>query len=346
MLNTRMRLWIVSLLELAVIVSTSANDKGVSNRIETPGEPIYYLMADAGPLVTPNESLKRTNRSLLKWWDDLFLRNRNFCTSNVVYQSPPLDPTPAVVNNYNGLHLQDLHPFKQMKLCKKLPELFASPNRFGQCAGNFGLLPQLQNSYAAPQSPSFGGDGFGVSPNEGLVKSKQEYNSPGNGDAGYVAPPAPSFGAPAPPAPTYKDLAPPSSPYETSVALSASIYNQPTPIYRQTECTTEKSQECAQTSYPGANPAQIVYQPIIYVSTPLTSKFTTQVETEEQRYTSPTPLSPPISVAKTPLPICQKPSTPPRPSCQTPFRLSLIDQPYRVAPELFEEYNYRLALAS
>lgn len=33
------------------------------------------------------------------------------------------------------------------------------------------------------------------------------------------------------------------------------------------------------------------------------------------------------------------------PSCQTPIRLSLIDQPYRVAPELFQEYNYRLSLA-
>jgi len=341
-----MRLWIVSLLELAVIASTSAKDNGVLNRIETPGEPIYYLKADAGSLVTPNESLKRTNRSLLKWWDDLFPRNHNFCTNNVVYQSSPLASFPAVVNNCNGLHLQDLDPFKQIKLCKKLPELFPSPNPCGKCAGSFGLLPQLQISYAAPQSPSFGGDSFGVSPNEGLVKLNQEYNSPGNGDAGYVAPPAPSFGAPAPPAPIYEDLAPPASAYETSVAPSAPIYNQPTPICRQSEGTTEKSQEYAQTSYAEAKPAQIVYQPIIYVSTPLTSKFTTQVETEDQRYTSPTASSPPISVAETPLPNCQQPLTPPTPSCQTPIRLSLIDQPYRVAPELFEEYNFRLALAS
>ncbi|XP_070067720.1 uncharacterized protein psd isoform X2 [Drosophila takahashii] len=339
MLNWRKRSWTLTLLAMVFILSTSAQEGGMSNRIATPGEPLYYLMADAGPLVTPNESLRRTNRSLLKWWDDLFPRNNNCCSSNVVYPPAPLAPAPTVANNCNGLQLQDLDPFKQMKLFKKLPELFPSPNPCVQCAGSCGQLPQKENNYG-PQSPSFGGDGYGVPPSAEIVKPNPEYNGPGDGDAGFVAPPAPSFEAPAPPVQTYEAPEPPAPSYEASAAdyntpaPPAFIYDPIAPIYNQPERPSEvyrKTQEYAQPSYVGAQPPQIVYQPIIYVSTPLASQSSYHAEIDDQS--------------------CQQPAAPPKPSyatqsCQTPIRLSLIDQPYRVAPELFEEYNYRLALAS
>ncbi|KAH8342732.1 hypothetical protein KR084_001825, partial [Drosophila pseudotakahashii] len=357
MLNYRKGSWTLSLLAMAFILSTSAQERGMSNRIATPGEPLYYLMADAGPLVTPNQSLRRTNRSLLKWWDDLFPRNNNCCSNNAMYPPAPLAPAPAVANNCNGIQLQDLDPFKQMKLFKKLPELFPSANTCGQCAGNCGQLPQQENNYGS-QSPSFGGDGYGMQPNAGIVKPNPEYNGPGDGDAGFVAPPAPSFEAPALPVQSYEAPEPTAPSYEASAAdyntpaPPASIYDPPAPIYNQPERPSEvygKAPQYAQPSYVGAQPPQIVYQPIIYVSTPLASQI------DDQRNINPTslsaPLSPPTSVYESPRESCQQPAAPPTPSyatqsCQTPIRLSLIDQPFRVAPELFEEYNYRLGLAS
>ncbi|XP_016946256.1 uncharacterized protein LOC108021940 [Drosophila biarmipes] len=322
MLSTGMRSWAVGLLAMAAIVSTSARDGGAASRIEPAAQPVYYLMADAGPSVTPNEPLRRTNRSLLKWWDDLFPRNTN-CW---------------------------------------LPELFPAPNPCGQCGGGFGLLPQLpqlQTNYVAPLSPVFGGSGCGVAPNNWLDK-------PGDGDAGYdappapappaPAPPAPTYEVPAPPAPTYEVPAPPAPTYEAPAPPPAPVYNQPTPIYSPPEETLdayEKPKEYARPSYAGQEPAKIVFQPIIYVSTPLAPKPANQVVVDDQVYVSPTPVPPQESYAAAPLPpSCQQayappaPTPPPTPACQTPFGLSLLDQPYRVAPELFREYNYRLSLAS
>ncbi|EDV57927.1 vegetative cell wall protein gp1 [Drosophila erecta] len=404
MMHSRNSSWTLTLLALGVVLSTAAQDVSRSNRIAVPGEPLYYLMADAGPLVTPNESLKRTNRSLLKWWDDLFPRNNccnnnnnNNCNNNnnLVYPPAPLLPAPAVPNNCNGLQLQDLDPFKQMKLFKKLPDLFPTPSPCGQCGGGCG-----QNNYVAPvpQSPSYGGGGYGVLPNP-------EYDGPGDGDAGYVAPaapayeapvaPAPAYEAPAPPAPAYQTPAPPAPAYEAPAppapayeapapqapsyeapapqapsyeapaadynapAAPAPAYEPPAPSYSQPQATPEvygKGQgysQPAQPSYVAAPPAQILYQPIIYLTTPLASKSSAQVEYDGQTYATPiapAPL-PPASVYEAPSQSCYQPAAPPAPNyatppCQTPIRLSLIDQPYRVAPELFEEYNYRLALGS
>ncbi|XP_017079455.2 leucine-rich repeat extensin-like protein 2 [Drosophila eugracilis] len=342
MLHSGYESWTLSLLVMAFVLSTAAQNRGVSSRIAIPGEPHYYLRADAGPLVTPNESLKRTNRSLLKWWDDLFPRNNNCCPNNVVYPPAPAVPVPAVTNNCNGLQLQDLDPFKQIKLFKKLPELFPSPNQCGQCAGSCGQPVQPQINYAEPQSPSFGGDSNGALPNPG-------YDGPGDGDAGYVAPPVPSYEALAP-AVDYSPPAPSAPTYD-----SPASYTKPEVPSEEYGKTPEYNQG-AQTNYAGAQPAQIVYQPIIYVSTPLALKSATQVEADDQRYISPTAPSspPPASVYDSTQPSYYQPAVPDppstpnyaTPSCQTPIRLSLIDQPYRVAPELFEEYNYRLALAS
>lgn len=376
MMHSRNRSWTLTLLALGVVLATSAEDLPRSNRIAVPGEPLYYLMADAGPVVTPNEALKRTNRSLLKWWDDLFPRNNNNCcnnnNNNLLYPTAPLLPAPAVPNNCNGLQLQDLDPFKQMKLFKKLPELFPTASPCGQCGGGCG-----QNNYVAPapQSPSYGGDGYGVLPNGGYTKPDPEYNGPGDGDAGYVAPAAPAYEAPAPPAPAYEAPAPPAPAYEAPApaapayeapAPAAPAYEAPTtdysapappaPAYEPPASSyTQGYSQPAQPSYVGAPPAQIVYQPIIYLSTPLASKSSTsQVEYDDQKYVTPTappPPPPPAPVYEAPSQSCYQPAAPPAPnyatpSCQTPIRLSLIDQPYRVAPELFEEYNYRLALAS
>ncbi|XP_033160539.1 vegetative cell wall protein gp1 [Drosophila mauritiana] len=371
MMHSRNRSWTLTLLALGAVLATSAEDVARSNRIAAPGEPLYYLMADAGPLVTPNEALKRTNRSLLKWWDDLFPRNNNNCcnnnNNNLLYPTAPLLPAPAVPNSCNGLQLQDLDPFKQMKLFKKLPELFPTASPCGQCGGGCG-----QNNYVAPapQSPSYGGDGYGVLPNGGYTKPVPEYNGPGDGDAGYVAPAAPAYEAPAPLAPAYEAPAPPAPAYEAP-APPAPVYEAPAPVAPVYEApaidysapappapTYEPPasgySQPAQASYAGAPPAQIVYQPIIYLSTPLASKSSTLVEYDDQKYatpTAPSPPSPPAPVYEAPSQSCYQPAAPPAPnyatpSCQTPIRLSLIDQPYRVAPELFEEYNYRLALAS
>ncbi|XP_043647409.1 proline-rich extensin-like protein EPR1 [Drosophila teissieri] len=388
MRHSRNRSWTLTLLALGVVLSTSAQDVTPSNRIAGPGEPLYYLMADAGPLVTPNEALKRTNRSLLKWWDDLFPRNNNCCNNNnnnnnLVYPPAPLLPAPAAPNNCNGLQLQDLDPFKQMKLFKKLPELFPTATPCGQCGGGCG-----QNNYVAPapQSPSYGGDGYGVPPSGGYTKPNPEYDGPGDGDAGYVAPAAPAYEAPAPPAPAYEAPAAPAPAYEAPApaapayetpappapayeapaadynapAAPAPPYEPPAPSYSPPEATPEvygKGQvysQPAQPSYVGAPPAQIVYQPIIYLTTPLASKSYTKAEYDDQKYATPVAPPPPPQAApvyEAPSQSCYQPAAPPAsnyatPTCQTPIRLSLIDQPYRVAPELFEEYNYRLALGS
>ncbi|KAI8038269.1 uncharacterized protein LOC128253153 [Drosophila gunungcola] len=369
MLHSTSRSLTLSLLAMAFALpkmSTSAQKEGGSNTIAAPGEPLYYMMADRGPLVAPNEPLKRTNRSLLKWWDDLFPRNNNCCNNNVLYPPTPVSNAAAVANNCNGLQLEDLDPFKQLKLFKKLPDLFPSPTPCGQCAGGCGQSPQPQNSYVAPPSSSYGADGYGGLPNGGYVSPNPEYNGPGDGNAGYVAPPAPSYEASAPPAPSYEASAPPAPSYEASAppapsyeapappapnydntpAPLAPSYDPPAPSYTQPGSTSEvygktpEYSQAAQPNYVGSPPAQIVYQPIIYLSTPLPSKPATQVEYISQAVPSPQPAavyeSPPPSAPPTPAYAT--------PSCQTPIRLSLMDQPFRVAPELFEEYNYRLAL--
>ncbi|EDW54436.1 vegetative cell wall protein gp1 [Drosophila sechellia] len=333
MMHSKNRSWTLTLLALGAVLATSAEDVARSNRIAAPGEPLYYLMADAGPLVTPNEALKRMNRSLFKWWDDLFPRNNNNCCNN---------------NN-------------------KLPEQFPTASPCGQCGGGCG-----QNNYVAPapQSPSYGGDGYGVLPNSGYTKPDPEYNGPGNGDAGYVAPAAPAYEAPAPlapayeasapPAPAYEAPAPPAPDYEAPAPVApayeapAADYSAPAPPAPTYDPPASSYSQPAQPSYAGAPPAQIVYQPIIYLSTPLASKSSTLVEYDDQKYNTPTAPSPPplpAPVYESPSQSCYQPAAPPAPnyatpSCQTPIRLSLIDQPYRVAPELFDEYNYRLALAS
>ncbi|BFF93473.1 extensin [Drosophila madeirensis] len=433
-----------------------------TNRIAAPGEAQYYLMADAGSSVGPNDALKRTNRSLLKWWDDLFRQNNcNSCNNNynnnnnAVY--PAVAPVQPQTNCYgNGLQLQDLDPFKQMKLFKKMPDLFGNPlgNCGGLCGGNCGQQPQV--NYLAPSpTPGYGGD-------DGYAKPNAEYNGPGDGDAGYVAPvvapagsydapavppasyeaPAPSYEAPAPnyeaPAPSYEAPEAPPSSYEAP----APVYDAPAPpaaSYEQPAATPDSYSKVSDysppaSSYNAAQPPQIVYQPIIYVSAPPASRteVATKVQVDEQSYNSqpsspvyeaptpqaspvyeaPTPPAPPVYEVPTPvmppsyaappssatpcgsyLPIwgvpvynygTQQAAPPPAPayapappiyapapvapqayapppvyaapapqspgyatpSCETPIRLSLIDQPYRVAPELFEEYNYRLGLAA
>ncbi|KAH8255389.1 hypothetical protein KR038_002075 [Drosophila bunnanda] len=367
--------WTLSLVAGALLLSASiAQDAGTSNRIAAPGQALYYQMVDAGRLVAPKESLKRTNRSLLKWWDDLFPRNNNCCNNNnnnnVLYPPAAVLPSPVVNNNCNnGLQLQDLDPFKQMKLFKKLPELFPGTSPCGvQCGGGCG---QPQANYAAPLSPSYGGgDGYGVVPDGGYVKPNPEYNGPGDGDAGYVAPapapaPAPVYDAPAPLAPSYDPPAlPPADSYAPPPAEPAPlppVYDPPTPpavsyepaapsSYAQTEPASEGYGQAVQPSYVGAQPPQIVYQPIIYLSASPAPQPAAQVKLEDQSYASQAPSAAPIYQAPLPpTPSCYQPPAPPAspsystPSCQTPIRLSLIDQPYRVAPELFEEYNYRLA---
>ncbi|XP_017041273.1 extensin [Drosophila ficusphila] len=365
MLHFGVRSWSLSLLVMALVLTTFAQEEGVSNRIAAPGEPRYYLMADAGPLVTPNEPLRRTNRSLLKWWDDLFPRNNNCCNNNALYPPAPVAPALPVTNNCNGLQLDDLDPFKQMKLLKKLPDLFSSPLPCTQCSGSCGQLPLPQNSYVAPQTPSYGGDGYAVSPEGAYAKPNTEYNGPGDGDAGYVAPAPPSYEAPAQPAPTYEAPAQPAPSYEApappapSYEAPAANYQNPAPpvpSYDPPAPSYAKPESNSPREYGGAPPAQIVYQPIIYVSTPLASRSSVQAETDVQGYASPTAPQPPAPapVYEPPQPACYQPappSAPPTPnyatpSCQTPIRLSLIDQPYRVAPELFAEYNYRLALGA
>ncbi|KAH8298129.1 hypothetical protein KR018_007102, partial [Drosophila ironensis] len=325
---------------LSLLCASSAQDASPSNSIAKPGEPLYYLNADAGLSVAPNESLKRTNRSLLKWWDDLFLRN-NCCNNNLVLpQALPVAPIapPVVPNNCNnGLQFQELDPFKQVKLFKKLPDLFPTPTPCGQpCGGCGGQQPQPQSNYVAPLIPSYGGEGYVPVPNN-------EYDGPGDGDAGYVAPPpSDSYVAPPPPPPppaaTYEAPAPT---YGAPVA-PAPVYDPPAPPASSYEVPAPAPVPPAQSQLP-----PIVYQPIIYVSTPPASK--SEVQINEQKYASPPapvygPNDPPASYGAT-LP-AYSPPTPSyaTPSCQTPIQMSLIDQPYRVAPELFEEYNYRLAL--
>lgn len=350
-------LWALSLLGVALFVSTSVVEgSAISNRIAAPGQALYYQLVDAGPLVAPNESLKRTNRSLLKWWDDLFPRNNNNCCNNYNNgQYPPaaVAPSPLVNNNCNnGLLLQDLDPFKELKLFKKLPDLFPAASPCGlQCGGGCGQ----QTNYAAPLTPSYQSADAYAQPNP-------EYNGPGDGDAGYVAPapaPAPAYEAPAPPppasydepaplAPAYDPPAPPAATYE-SVPPPASYEPAPPSSYAQTEPASDGYGKGVQQNYvAAAPPPQIVYQPIIYLSASPAPQ-----PAIDQGYAShgpaPAPAPVPVYEALPPTPSYYQPPAPPAspsystPACQTPIRLSLIDQPYRVAPELFEEYNYRLA---
>lgn len=369
----------IALAVLAVCLGLSKSDQDVpvSNRIAmpSPGDPLYYMNADTGLSVGPTVALKRTNRSLLKWWDDLFLRN-NCCNNNnnVVY--PPAPVVPPLINNNcnNGLQLQDLDPFKQMKLFKKLPDLFTPQSPCGQTCGGCGQLPQPQPNYVAPLTHAYGGEGYAPVPKEEYVQPSPNYG-PGDGDAGYVAPPAtdtyvaPVAPAPAPavvtyeaPAPTYEAPAPtyeaPAPAYEVPVAPPAA-YEAPAPptveyVAPPPPVPAPVADVYAQPA-PAAAPQlpPIVYQPIIYVSTPLVSKSQVQADENQAYGTQP---APPAPVYEAPAPAPSPPApcggyAPPTPnygtpSCQAPIRLSLIDQPFRVAPELFEEYNYRLALAA
>ncbi|KAH8334455.1 hypothetical protein KR059_010409 [Drosophila kikkawai] len=355
--------WALSLLAGALFLSTSlAHGSGISNRIAAPGQAQYYQMVDAGPLVAPKESLKRTNRSLLKWWDDLFPQNNNCCNNNNNVQYPPAAVLPPTNNCNNGLLLQDLDPFKQMKLFKKLPDLFQTTSPCGvQCGGG---CAQPQANYAAPLSPSYQAvDGYGAAPDGGYAKPNPEYNGPGDGDAGYVAPapaPAPAYEVPAPAAPSYDPPAPPATdsyaPPPAEPAPLPPVYDPPPPpavsyepaapsSYAQTEPASDGYGKAVQPNYVSSPPPQIVYQPIIYLSASPAPQPAAQVD---QGYASQAPSAPVYQAPLPQTPSCYQPPPPASPSystptCQTPIRLSLIDQPYRVAPELFEEYNYRLA---
>ncbi|XP_017098790.2 skin secretory protein xP2 [Drosophila bipectinata] len=375
----------LALAALAVCLGLSKcqQDLPASNGIAmpVPGDPLYYLNADAGLSVAPTVSLKRTNRSLLKWWDDLFLRN-NCCNNNnnVVYPPAPVVP-PLVNNNCNGgLQLQDLDPFKQIKLFKKLPDLFTPPSPCGQTCGGCGQLPQPQPNYVAPLAPAYGGEGYAPVPEEEYVKPSPNYDGPGDGNAGYVSPPATDTYvapvAPAPaavtyeaPAPAYEAPAPapayeaPAPAYEAPVAPPAA-YAAPAPPAAEYVAPPPPAPAPAADVYAQPAPAAapqlppIVYQPIIYVSSPLVSKSQVQADENPAYGAQPAPPAPvyeapaPVNYPPPPSPCGGYPSYAPStpnyatPSCQAPIRLSLIDQPYRVAPELFEEYNYRLDLAA
>ncbi|XP_030556088.1 extensin [Drosophila novamexicana] len=353
---------------------------GMSNSIAAPGQPLYYLMADAGSTVGPNDELKRTNRSLMKWWEDLFgpsnccnnnnllnnnnnFPNNNNYNNNWLYNNNLAPAIPAINNNNcNGLQLQSLDPFKQMKLFKKLPDLwgnnFAGPCA-GQCGGGVQLLPQPVNNYAAPPSPGpgYGGEGYAppqpqpavptapvdynpapAPPSSGYETPNPSYDGPGDGDAGYVeptAPPSVDYEAPAP--------APPAASYETPDTPEPTYDTVPSPAPE----SYSKVEEYAQPAKSYTQPPQIVYQPIIYLYP------TAQAPAPAQVYAAPPAPAPVYAAPPAPQPApvyAAPPAAPPAPtyassSCRTPIRLSLIDQPYRVAPELFQEYNYRLALA-
>ncbi|EDW76345.1 uncharacterized protein Dwil_GK15409 [Drosophila willistoni] len=394
-------------------------EMGMSNSIAlTPGQPMYYLMADAGRSVGPNDELKRTNRSLWKWWDDLFAQN-NCCNNNNnnnnVYPPPPAAPLPVLAppfnNNCNGL--QNIDPFKQIKLFKKLPDLFGNTCS-GQCNGNCGQQQQQQPGYGAD-----GGYGGPPQPPPAVAPANYDtpnpaYDGPGDGDAGYVAPPPAqdSYVAPAPakdsyvappPSDSYVAPSPPAADYKpkessyNAPAPPPAAYEEPAPVYDSPAPPASESygkgDDYAQPakSYGGSpQPPQIVYQPIIYLSAPSPSKVDVQEQNYQPAAPSPSPIyqapptayAPPAPAPPAPtcgsylpvlgVPVCnyQKPALPAyeapppapsyaaapvppppatpsyaTPSCQTPIRLSLIDQPYRVAPELFDEYHYRLSLA-
>lgn len=439
---------------------------GASNSIAgQPGQPLYYLLADAGTSVGPRDELRRTNRSLLKWWDDLFASNNgNLNLNNLNCPNgwvPPVVP-PIISNNNNCNNvLQDLDPFKQMKLFKKLPDLWNNNNN---CAG-----PVPDYGYAAPQpapAPAAAPVEYGAAPvlppAGGYEPPNPAYNGPGDGDAGYVAP-AP---APAPAPPSYEPPAPVPAYVEPAPADPA-VPASPPDSYSQTDDYGPPSKIYGSQQLP-----QIVYQPIIYLTASPGNRAENQIQPKqsesgyeapteaplpEEPSTTPAPTTPTTAVAielpastsapepataPTPAPVavpaaapapCSAPAcggylpifsvpfygypapvaappapvyaaqpvpapapppapapvytaptaasyhaappaapSPPAsyheptyhepaayhnpappaprpayaaPSCQTPIRLSLIDQPYRVAPELFQEYNYRLALA-
>ncbi|KAH8413947.1 hypothetical protein KR009_002016, partial [Drosophila setifemur] len=337
-------LHILAVLSLTLLIFISAQDGAVSNEIAMPGQPLYYMMADSGRLVAANDSLKRSHRSFLKWWDNLFQLNTCCNHNNVVH--PPAEVASTIVSTHcNDMQLQDLDPFKQIKLLKKLPDLFSSSNSCVHCGGGCGHAQVPQNNYATPLIPTNGTEGYGELDDGEYLKPNSESNGPGDGNTVYAQPlSSDSYGIP--PASTYDavvyDAKTPSiANYDPPVPYSTG-YDSPAPP------TFVKSNSVpVQHLFGGAQQPQIVYQPIIYVSTPQQS-FGSQ--------TSSIPLS---SIYKAPLPAMQPPSsetwdgtyaplTPSfaTPPCETPIRLTLIDQPYRVAPELFSEYNYRLELSS
>ncbi|XP_033150732.1 skin secretory protein xP2 [Drosophila busckii] len=395
-------LWICSCLSLvAALQASPASYAGyVSNSIAAPGEPMYYLLADAGTQVAPHEERRRTNRSLMKWWDDLFSQNNccnngnNLLLNNNHDKGKKGGPT-TLVNNCNG----------QLPLFPALPDLWGNVNN---CAGG------------CTQSPN---------PNPA-------YDGPGNGDAGYVAPAAPaaqdSYAPPAAPSYPETPAAPPAAAYEQPASYEpAAPAPAPAPAPQAESYTKTQPQEYAQPakSYAGGQAPQIVYQPIIYLAagaaersclrkpepepepeqlepaTPATpaapapcnapacagylplvgmpfysypappAMYAPQAPVyapapppapvyapapaPQHIYNAPpaaayaAPAPPPVYAAPAPQPAYQPAAPayqPPAPAraaspCCDPVHLSLMDQPYRVAPELFKEYHYRLALA-
>ncbi|KAM8717431.1 hypothetical protein ACLKA7_004171 [Drosophila subpalustris] len=429
-------IWLCGSSEALQHVDGGNTGSGMGNSIAAPGQPLYYLMADVGSTVGPNDELKRTNRHLMKWWEDLFGQN-NCCNNNnnlLNYNNN----NNILPNNCNGFQLQNLDPFKQMKLFKKLPDLWGN-NCGGQCGGQCGGL-QPVNNYAAPVGPNYGsGDGYApppqpapavpaapvdynpapAPPSGGYETPNPTYDGPGDGDAGYVAPAPP----PPPPAaesyeapPTDNYAAPPAASYEAP-APAPPTYEPAAPAPAPESYSKVDDYGNANKGYGGAQPPQIVYQPIIYLTTSPGAKGEMDIrpKPQEQSYeapkeqpqplpayepppTMPAPApapvyAPPPAPAAAPAPPCNTPAcagylplvgvpfysfpappapppapvyaapapppapvyapppvAPPAPSyaspaCQSPIRLSLYDQPYRVAPELFQEYNYRLSLA-
>ncbi|KAH8263111.1 hypothetical protein KR044_004757, partial [Drosophila immigrans] len=401
--------WLAALLLCGFTIALGASSDALqqdgsavamSNSIAAPGQPLYYLMADAGPTVGPNDELKRTNRSLMKWWEDLFGPN-NCCNNNnnllpinnnllpinnnllpINNNLLPLNSNNVLpVNNCNGLQLQNLDPFKQMKLFKKLPDLWGNNcgGQCGQCGNNY---VQPVDAYAPPQPqpapvpapPADYNSAPVAPPSDSYVAPNPAYDGPGDGDAGYAPPPPPAaapaednYIAPptvdtyaAPPAP-----APPAASYEAPVPTPPSY--EPAPAPAPQSYSKVEEYEKPEKSYGGAQPPQIVYQPIIYLSTSTADKadIESKLKLQEQMpfYSYPAPPPPPatpVYAAPPPAPVhatpppapsyAPPPAAPPAPAysapaCQTPIRLSLYDQPYRVAPELFQEYNYRLSLA-
>ncbi|KAH8377015.1 hypothetical protein KR093_002732 [Drosophila rubida] len=431
--------WLAALLLCGCIIVLEASSgalqhgnsaTAMGNSIATPGQPLYYLMADAGPTVGPNVELKRTNRSLMKWWEDLFGQS-NCCNNNnnllpvVNNNLLPVNNNLLPPNNCNALQLQNLDPFKQMKLFKKLPDLWGNNcgGQCGQCGNNYvapvdAYVPPQPQPAAAPAAPVDYNAAPVAPAGDSYATPNPAYDGPGDGDAGYVAPP------PAPAAAPVADnyVAPPS--VDSYVAPPAASYEAPAPAppsYEPAAAPAPQSySKVEEKSYGGAQPPQIVYQPIIYLSASPAAKedVESKLKPQEQSYEAPAeppqaqpvyeppPPPPPAAVEPTayaappaapaapacnapacagylplvgvpfysfpappaPAPVYAAPAPPPpptpsyappaaapaaappapaysAPACQTPIRLSLYDQPYRVAPELFKEYNYRLALA-
>lgn len=320
--------WTIWLSGSSEALQHDAGHMGVGNSIAAPGQPLYYLMADVGPSVGPNDELKRTNRSLMKWWDDLF--GQNNCCNNNNNNNLLNNNNYLLPNNCNGLQLQNLDPFKQMKLFKKLPDLWGNNcgGQCGQCGGG-GLQPV--NSYVAPAGPGYGGNGYAppqptpalpvvppvaynpapAAPSGGYETPNPAYDGPGDGDAGYVAPPAP----PAPPAvdsyeapPATDYAAPPAAEYEAP-APAPPTYEPAAPAPAPESYTKVDEYAKPVKSYGGAQPPQIVYQPIIYLSASPGAKADMEIrpKPQEQSYGGQTEPPKQLPVYEPPSPVYTPP---------------------------------------